>query len=347
MTGKRKTLLFRRVHGRIPPGYLAEAGRLISRGGVVVFPTETVYGMGAAALNSAAVMRVFRIKGRPSDNPVIVHVADSGQIGELVTRIPDKAKSLMREFWPGPLTLVMRKRNVVPDAVTAGLATVSIRVPDNSIALALVRISGTPIAAPSANFSGRPSITTFREAVEELDGRVDAIIDGGRTSIGVESTVMDMTHSIPILLRPGGIPVEDIRAVIGRVDIHPSVVGLVDRPGPAPSPGMKYRHYSPSHSKVLLFERQERVGASMSRAAERLRRKGYKVALLVTDENRIRKGVIVRMGGRDEPERIARTLFSHLRSLDRKGIDYILVEGIDEKGIGMAVMNRLRRAAAG
>lgn len=347
MAVKRKTLLFRRVRGRIQQKHLAAAGRIIQRGGIVVFPTETVYGMGADALNARAVRKVFQTKGRPSDNPVIVHVADFDQVGELVARIPRKARALMHEFWPGPLTLVMKKRGIVPDAVTAGLGTVSVRMPANTIALALVRKSGTPIAAPSANLSGRPSITTFSEAVEELDGKVDAIMDGGRTTIGVESTVLDMTRPVPVLLRPGGISVEQITAVIGKVEIHPSVAGNICHSGAALSPGMKYRHYSPSHSRVILFEKQRRIGTSMSRAAENLRRQGYKVALLVTNENRIRKGMVIRMGSRHDPGQIARLLFSNLRRLDRRRIDYILAEGIEEKGIGMAVMNRLRRAASG
>lgn len=346
MAGKRRTLLLKRVHGNIPADSLLHAGRLIRKGGIVVFPTETVYGMGASALDAAAVRQVFRIKGRPSDNPVIVHVADFGQVGKLVQKIPGKARTLMMEFWPGPLTLVLKKKSLVPDAVTSGLGTVSIRMPDNSIALGLIRSAKRPIAAPSANLSGRPSITTFREAVNELYGSVDAILDGGRTSIGMESTVIDMTRHVPVLLRPGGIPVEEITAVIGDVDIHPSVAGFVEHAGTAASPGMKYRHYSPVHSKVILFEKRERIGTSMSAAAEKLRKKGHSVALLVTDENRIRKGLVIRMGSRKEPERIARHLFSNLRKLDSRSIDYILAEGIEEKGIGMAVMNRLRRASA-
>ncbi len=342
-----KTVLIRRIKGRIQRRRLLTAAESLRRGGIVVFPTETVYGMGADALNAAAVSRVFSIKGRPLDNPVIVHVADRSEVDRLCIEVPEKAGALMDMFWPGPLTLVLRKSDAVPGVVTGNLDTVSVRMPSNEIALSLIRSARTPVAAPSANLSGRPSITAFVEAVSELKGKVDFIIDGGRSRIGVESTVIDMTHRIPRLLRPGGLPVEEIELAVGRISIHPSARGFTEyRGATTPSPGMKYRHYAPEHSRVLLFEKQPRVGLAISRTRDRLYASGHTVAMLLTDETPISGGVVLRLGSRKEPEVIARRLFSSLRKLDRSGFDYILAEGIADEGIGMAVMNRLRRASA-
>ena len=241
------TILVRRTKGGLPANKIRAAGEAISRGRIVVFPTETVYGIGGDALDGDAVRSIFRIKGRPPDNPVIVHVARISDVQPLVSELPETARILMEAFWPGPLTLVMKKSEAVPKAVTGGLGNVSVRMPANRVALSLIKAAGTPVAAPSANLSGRPSITTFSEAVAELDGRVDFIIDGGKCRIGVESTVVDMTRKIPLLLRPGGLPVEEIERVIGSIDIHPAASGRGKFRGRAPSPGMKYRHYSPVH----------------------------------------------------------------------------------------------------
>lgn len=341
------TVLIRRAGRRLPADEIRSAGEAIGRGSIAVFPTETVYGIGGDALNEAVVKRIFRIKGRPADNPVIVHVARASDVRLLVSETPEAARRLMDSFWPGPLTLVFKKSKAVPNAVTGGLKTVSVRMPANRIALSLIRAAGTPVAAPSANLSGRPSITTFSEAVAELDGKVDYIIDGGKCRIGVESTVLDITRTLPRLLRPGGLAVEEIEKVIGKIDVHPAARGMGEYRGRAPSPGMKYRHYSPVHSRVVLFEKGRPAGTSIAKARDRLLSAGCSVAMLVTDEARIRKGIVVRLGSRSDPDRIARSLFSSLRRLDRKGVDFILAEGIDEKGIGLAVMNRLRRASGG
>lgn len=341
------TILVRRTKGGLPANKIRAAGEAISKGRIVVFPTETVYGIGGDALDEDAVRSIFRIKGRPPDNPVIVHIARISDVQPLVSEVPETARILMEAFWPGPLTLVMKKSEAVPKAVTGGLGNVSVRMPANSVALSLIKAAGTPVAAPSANLSGRPSITTFSEAVAELDGRVDFIIDGGKCRIGVESTVVDMTRKIPLLLRPGGLPVEEIERVIGSIDIHPAASGRGKFRGRAPSPGMKYRHYSPVHSSVVLFEKEQTSGPSIAEARDRLLSSGFTVAMLVTDEARLRKGVVVRLGSSKEPERIAKSLFSAMRQLDRSRVDFILAEGIDEKGIGLAVMNRLRRASGG
>lgn len=339
------TLLFRRERGRLPAGTAYIAGRTIREGGVVVFPTETVYGMGADALNSAAVKRIFEIKGRPLDNPVIVHVCSRGQVEQLARDVPAMGRILMERFWPGPLTLVLRKGPAVPAPVTAGLDTVSVRMPDNRTALSLIRQARTPIAAPSANISGRPSITSFEEAVGELDGLVDVIIDGGSSRIGVESTVLDLTSGVPSILRPGGVTAEQLREIMPGLTIHPAAEGFTVYRGKAPSPGMKYRHYAPVHSRVLLFEPQPGLEEAMIAKWRQISRSGRTAAFLVTDETEIHTGTVVRLGSRERPEEIARRLFSSLRQLDRSGVDYILAEGIGEEGIGLAVMNRLRRSA--
>ena len=341
------TVLLRRSRGLIPRDRLQAAGAAIREGKVVVFPTETVYGMGADALNELAVKRIFAIKGRPLDNPVIAHVGSMAQVGSLAVRVPAVAHRLMETFWPGPLTLVLRRKDSVPSAISGGLGTISVRMPRNETALFLIEAAGTPVAAPSANLSGRPSITSYTEAVRELNGKVDFIIDGGKSDIGVESTVLDLTGKVPLLLRPGGLPVEQIERVIGRVSIHPAARGITEFRGKAPSPGMKYRHYAPVHSRVVLFETQPRVGSAICDARDKLYASGYSVALLLTEETHVDEGTVVRLGSRKDAETIARNLFTSLRKLDRSGFDFILAEGITEEGIGLAVMNRLRRASGG
>ncbi len=314
------------------------AGRLIIEGKLVAFPTETVYGLGADALNESAVRRIFEAKGRPADNPLIVHIAEFDDLKKLAREIPEEAKLLAERFWPGPLTLVLPKREEVPLVTTGGLDTVAVRMPAHPIALALIRAS-TPVAAPSANVSGKPSPTLAEHVVDDFYGKIEAIIDGGPTPVGVESTVIDLTSGRPMLLRPGGLPLEEIEKVIGPVEVHPAVKGkAVDL---AKAPGMKYRHYSPSVPVIVVEGPRERVREKIGELVEKYRSKGYRVGVMATEE--FPADEFFHLG--ETVEEVAKNLFRALRELDRRGVDVIIAEGVDERGLGLAVMNRLRKAS--
>lgn len=328
-----------------------EAARIIAAGGLVAFPTETVYGLGADALNGRAVRGIFAAKGRPADNPLIVHVAEPAQLPEVAQHVPEAVDALARHFWPGPLTVVVPRRPEVPDEVTAGLDTVAVRVPDHAVALALIRRSGRPLAAPSANRSGRPSPTEARHVWEDLQGRIDLIIDGGPCGIGLESTVLDLTASRPVILRPGAVTPEDLAPVIGPVDVDPRAEGLAGGEpgagGPVRSPGMKYRHYAPRTPCVLYEGPPEAVAEAVAVRLREERARGRRVGLLATAESAGRwEADAVRIAGaRSAPETIARSLYRCLRELDEAGVDLIIMEGIEPAGLGAAIMNRMRRAA--
>lgn len=347
---------------------IKKAGGIIKNGGTVVFPTETVYGLGADALNTDAVARIFQAKGRPADNPLIVHIASKEQVHDIAKDIPEQAFKLMDTFWPGALTLILKRKALVPDITTACLDTVAVRLPDNHIAVGLIKEAGTPIAAPSANISGRPSPTTAEHVIFDLTGKVDAIIDGGAVEIGVESTVVDMTSDIPVILRPGGVSIDDIR----RCGIEVAV-GYSDRKveeGEAvKSPGMKYTHYSPQTNVVLVDRGGDKdnnttnttaVSAKISEMVEDYHEIGMRVGLMLTEETEqeiscggcgfcvidISSCEVFMLGRRDEPKDAARNLFSGLRYLDEMDVDVIIVDGsITHEGVGAAVLNRLRKAA--
>lgn len=311
---------------------IARAAKALRDGGLVVFPTETVYGVGAHALDPAAVRRVFEAKGRPADNPLIVHVADAAAARKLTRAWPDAAEKLARAFWPGPLTLVLPRAAGVPDITTGGLDSVAVRVPRHGVARLLLHAAGVPVAAPSANRSGRPSPTRVVDAVADLGATVDCYLDGGPTEVGVESTVVAILDAEPTILRLGGLPREAIEAVVGDVRIPAH-----DPDAPARSPGTKYRHYAP-RARLLVCE------DPLAEAA-RLRAEGHKVALVVGAERGL-AGLDVRSPGRrDDPEAWARGLFALLRDLDAEGYTHVVVEPIPEAGVGAAVMDRLRRAA--
>lgn len=370
-----KTKLLRVDPARPDPAALREAGEVLRRGGLVAFPTETVYGLGANALDPAAVARIFAVKGRPGDNPLIVHVADRESLGDLVTGIPPVGRDLMAEFWPGPLTLVLPKAERVPDEVTAGLPTVAVRMPDHDVALGLIAAAGVPVAAPSANRSGRPSPTTAEHVREDLDGRVELILDGGPAGVGVESTVIDVTGPVPALLRPGGIALEDIRRVAGQVEVDPALLGnAVERPR---APGMKYVHYAPRAPLTLVAPRPGSGPAEVGRAAwaavrERLATEpGTLIGLLALEDNLpahwksalddgLRLEVAEAGGGQlafgsgilaivagpaAAPEQVAVRLYAALRRFDRAGVSAIVAEGVAGERLGFSVMNRLRKAA--
>ena len=343
----RKTQIF-----RIETCYddiIRRAGAIIREGGTVAFPTETVYGLGADALNPDAVRKIFEAKARPPDNPLIVHISSKEQLHGIVKDIPEHAFDLMDVFWPGPLTMIFKRNEIVPDVTTGGLDTVAVRMPDNPIALGLIEEAGTPIAAPSANRSGMPSPTTAQHVIADLDGRIDAVIDGGYAEIGVESTVVDMTSEIPVILRPGGIGIEEIRDVIGEVTIGYPDKSL-EEGEVARSPGMKYTHYSPETRMVL-------VAGSSSTVVDRIREfvsdyhgRGMRVGLLATEETAAAAHIIADeifiLGSRDDIALVASNLFAGIRYLDGRNVDVIIADGsMRGDGIGAAVLNRLRKAA--
>ncbi len=324
------------------------AAQVLRDGGLVAFPTETVYGLGADALNEGAVKKIFEAKGRPSDNPLIVHVADKNSVVNLVAQIPEKALHLMDKFWPGPLTLVMEKLSIIPEIITAGLDTVAVRVPANPIALALIREAGIPVAAPSANVSGKPSPTDPKHVINDLNGKVDVIIDGGFSDIGVESTVVDMVLEPPMLLRPGGVTVEQLTSVLGRIQIDTAIAGksLDDRVIPR-SPGMKYKHYAPKADVIIVEGEQEKIVLRINEMARDYEEKGIKVGILATDQttHMYPEFLTVSLGSRLDPGTIAANLFKALRAFDKTDVKVILAEAVDVSGIGLAVMNRMKKAA--
>ncbi len=339
----RKTQIFRIDAGYDDIGRVA--GTIIKEGGTVAFPTETVYGLGADALNPDAVKKIFEAKARPPDNPLIVHISSKEQLHDLVKNIPERAFDLMGAFWPGPLTMIFKRKEVVPAIITAGLDTVAVRMPDNPIALLLIDEAGTPIAAPSANRSGMPSPTTAQHVIADLDGRIDAVIDGGAVKIGVESTVVDMTPEIPVLLRPGGIGIDEIRDVIGEVTI-----GYLDRlledGEVARSPGMKYTHYSPETRMVLVAG--DYVVDRICEFVSDYHGLGLRVGLLATEETaeHVITDEIFILGGRDDIALVASNLFAGIRYLDGRNVDVIIADGsMRADGIGAAVWNRLKKAA--
>ncbi len=325
---------------------IKEAAHIINRGGLVVFPTETVYGIGADALNDGAVEKIFRAKGRPQDNPLIVHIADLDELYDLALEVPEEAEFLAERFWPGPLTMILYKKKILSDKITAGLNTAAIRLPVNKIALALIRESKKPIAAPSANISGRPSPTEASHVIEDLMGKVDMIIDGGNTYIGLESTVVDMTGPVPLILRPGGVTAEDIISVLGRCSYDPAIIKSQEALIPK-SPGQKYRHYSPK-AKVILYKGQtEKIAEKINEDYDRLSLSGLKTGIMTTvqTEKYYEGKEKICIGDRTKLLTISSNLFKGLRDFDHMGIDVILAEAVDENGLGKAIMNRLMKSA--
>nr|6F87_A Chain A, Threonylcarbamoyl-AMP synthase [Pyrococcus abyssi GE5]6F87_B Chain B, Threonylcarbamoyl-AMP synthase [Pyrococcus abyssi GE5]6F87_C Chain C, Threonylcarbamoyl-AMP synthase [Pyrococcus abyssi GE5]6F87_D Chain D, Threonylcarbamoyl-AMP synthase [Pyrococcus abyssi GE5]6F8Y_A Chain A, Threonylcarbamoyl-AMP synthase [Pyrococcus abyssi GE5]6F8Y_B Chain B, Threonylcarbamoyl-AMP synthase [Pyrococcus abyssi GE5]6F8Y_C Chain C, Threonylcarbamoyl-AMP synthase [Pyrococcus abyssi GE5]6F8Y_D Cha len=327
------------VRERIEEWKIRIAAGFIREGKLVAFPTETVYGLGANALDENAVKRIFEAKGRPADNPLIIHIASFEQLEVLAKEIPEEAEMLAKRFWPGPLTLVLPKSEVVPRVITGGLDTVAVRMPAHEIALKLIELSERPIAAPSANISGKPSPTSAHHVAEDFYGKIECIIDGGETRIGVESTVIDLTEWPPVLLRPGGLPLEEIEKVIGEIRIHPAVYGKsVDT---AKAPGMKYRHYAPSAEVIVVEGPRDKVRRKIEELIAKFKEEGKKVGVIGSGSYDADE--VFYLG--DTVEEIARNLFKALRHMDRTGVDVILAEGVEEKGLGLAVMNRLRKAS--
>jgi L-threonylcarbamoyladenylate synthase len=330
------------------PWAIRQAAQAIREGLLVAFPTETVYGLGADALNRSAVMRIFEAKGRPLDNPIIVHIASLEQLHNLAEEVPEKALELARRFWPGPLTLILRRRKHIPSEVSAGLPTLAVRMPAHKVALALIEEAGRPIAAPSANLASRPSPTRAEDVLEDLGGRVDVILDAGETPLGVESTVLNVSVEPPVLLRPGAVTLEELTEVLGRVEL--SEAAKAERPfeGRAEAPGMKYRHYAPRAPLVLVEGGPEDVFAKVAALARLKAEEGKRVGILATLQGLPfypAGAEVAVLGDRRDPSAIARNLYRCLRELDRRGVDIILAEGFPLEGLYFAVENRLRKAS--
>ena len=335
-----------RVNPKKPEKFIIQkAAKIIKKGGLVAFPTETVYGLGANALNKRAVKKIFEIKGRPLDNPIIVHIADVKDIFKLAKSIPKEAEILIKKFWPGPLTLVLFKKKIIPDEVTANSNTVAIRMPKNKIALELIKTAKIPLAAPSANLAGKPSPTTAQHVFEDLGNKVDLILDGGKTKIGVESSVVDLTVHPPQILRPGGVSFEELKKVLKDVQLHPSLLGKKFN-GQVKSPGMKYRHYSPQ-APLILFNEKESI-KKIKNLIKKYQKQGKKVGVLSPDETKKfyqSADLILSPGSKKNLKKVAQNLFKTLRKFDQMKADIILAECFPEKGIGFAIMHRLRKAS--
>ena len=317
---------------------------VLKKGGLVAFPTETVYGLGGNALDSAASAKIYAAKGRPSDNPLIVHIADINALNELSCNVPDAAYKLAETFWPGPLTMILKKKTVVPDEITGGLDSVAIRMPNHPIALKLIKESGIYIAAPSANTSGRPSPTKASHVAADLSGKIDMIIDGGEGNIGIESTIVDLTEDIPTILRPGYITLEEIRDCIGEAKIDS---GIIANASVAPkAPGMKYRHYAPKGQMTIVCGDENKVKARISELANEKINEGYIVAIMAKHNNISDYTCdIIRDLGDEDGCYASHNLYGYLREFDELSVDYIFSEGFMDKEIGQAVMNRMRKAA--
>lgn len=325
---------------------IALGAEILREGGLVGMPTETVYGLGANALNPQAVRSIFEAKGRPGDNPLIVHVSCMEEVAPLVREIPKAAQRLMDAFWPGPMTIILPKAACIPTEVSAGLDTVGIRLPASDAARALIAAAGCPVAAPSGNRSGRPSPTTAQHMLEDMDGRIPLILDGGACEVGVESSVIDATGEVPIILRPGGITPEMVEEVLGRVEVDEHVMSPLAEGEAVRSPGMKYKHYAPRAKTVIFEGADEAVVAAICARYDAAEAAGERVAILGFDEHDFGARNRISLGRASCPQEAAARLFAALRELDERGDTLALCEAVDMAGIGLAVMNRMGRAAA-
>lgn len=332
--------------GNIDMSVISEAGRIIRSGGLVAFPTETVYGLGADALNHTAASKIYEAKGRPSDNPLIVHIADIDSMYEIAADIPPEGKALAKKYWPGPLTMIFTKKDIVPAETTGGLDTVAIRFPSHPVAKALIAASGGYVAAPSANISGRPSPTTGEHVLEDMNGRIDMIIDSGYCDIGIESTIIDLSSGMPMMLRPGYVSEEDLRRVIGDVAKDPAVFGE-DTSARPKAPGMKYRHYAPKGELLIVSGSREKVRSYIRSRIEE-KPEGIRLGVLTFSEDAsVFEGadLVEDIGRADDPDANAQRLYDSLRRCDAESVDVILSEEPKSGRLGAAIMNRLIKAA--
>lgn len=325
---------------------IRRAGEILKKGGLVAFPTETVYGLGADALDAGASAKIYQAKGRPSDNPLIVHIADWEAIEKITEERPPQARLLADAFWPGPLTMILKKSAAVPYATTGGLDTVAVRMPDNQIALALIRAGGGYIAAPSANTSGRPSPTMAQHVAEDMDGVIDMIIDGGAVSIGLESTIVDLTEDVPTILRPGFISQEMLRKVIGPVEMDRGLIAADSSVRPK-APGMKYRHYAPRAPLFIVEGDRQKVQEKMNALTTAEYERGGTPGVIATDETSgsYVHAIVESIGSRADERSIAQHLYAILREFDRLEVSVIYSESFETPQMGPAIMNRLMKAA--
>ena len=338
---------------------LKEAASILRSGGLVAFPTETVYGLGGNALDEDAARKIYAAKGRPSDNPLIAHVSCVEEVAPLVKEIPEAGRKLMEAFWPGPLTMIFPKSEKVPYGTTGGLDTVAIRMPDDPVANRLIALAGVPVAAPSANTSGRPSPTTADHVWQDMNGRIEMIIDGGPVGIGVESTIVDVSSAVPAVLRPGAITMEMLAEVLGEVSVDPAILGPLSADVRPKAPGMKYKHYAPKADLTLVEPEdvdrengldEKQLQAMIGKVRELSRGKieaGYKVGVICTDESRhcYTDGAVRSIGERKSQASVAHNLYALLREFDDLGVDYIFSESFPKDHLGQAIMNRLSKAA--
>ena len=323
-----------------------KAGEILRNGGLVAFPTETVYGLGANALDEKAAARIYAAKGRPSDNPLIVHITRREALGRIVTEVPEAAERVMDAFWPGPMTLIFQKSPEVPYGTTGGLDTVAVRMPSHPVARAVIEAGGGYIAAPSANTSGRPSPTKASHVAEDLMGKVDMILDGGEVEIGLESTIVDVSVAEPVILRPGYISLEMLQGVVGKVSVDQAL--LRDDAGIRPkAPGMKYKHYAPKADLKIVEGSEEAVAARINELIRQGREKGKRIGVIAAKESayRYQGGIVKTVGSREEDLSIAQHLFGILREFDTLGVSEIYSESFDTPRMGQAIMNRLMKAA--
>ena len=325
----------------------AEAAEVIRKGGLVAFPTETVYGLGANALDAEAAARIYAAKGRPSDNPLIAHISREEQLFELAEYVPESAKLLMKAYWPGPLTMIFKKKAIVPDGTTGGLDTVAVRMPDHPVARRLIEEASVPVAAPSANTSGRPSPTSAEHTAQDMDGKIDMILDGGSCRIGIESTILDMTEEIPVILRPGYITREMLAELLGEVRVDKALDPEKWKDFRPKAPGQKYRHYAPKAELTLVEGASDAVVKKIFELTEQAVKEGKKVGIICTDETRncYTQGLIKSIGSREILESVAHNLYEILRGFDETGVDVIYSEAFSSNALGYAVMNRLVKAA--
>lgn len=327
---------------------LAKAAELLRAGEVVAFPTETVYGLGANGMDEEASVKIYEAKGRPSDNPLILHIAEFNQLDSIARDISEDAWKIMRAFWPGPMTIVLHKKDEVPMKTTGGLQTVAVRMPSHPVARELILQAGVPVAAPSANRSGRPSPTEAIHVMEDMEGRIPMILDGGRVGIGIESTIIDMTEEKPVILRPGFITPEMVEEVVSGVTIDPAILGGPVSEGLKPkAPGMMYRHYAPLGDMWLIEGEMEKVVAKINEMTKEQQQLGYKVAVIGTDENidYYEADIVRSMGSRKDPAAIGANLYGTLREMDQLGVQIIYGESYGEEEFFGAIRNRILKAA--
>ncbi len=323
------------------------AKEILKKGGLVAFPTETVYGLGADALDSKASSKIYSAKGRPSDNPLIVHIADIDALYKLSVDVNEKALKLADHFWPGPLTMILKKSDIVPETITGGLNTVAIRMPSHPVAHRLIKESGVYIAAPSANTSGKPSPTKAEHVISDMNGRIDMIIEDDTVDIGVESTIVDLSEEVPTILRPGYITKQMLEEVLGEVRVDPAIMGSV-KDGVVPkAPGMKYKHYAPDADLAIVAGDENAVIKKINELTLEKEKQGYKVGIMTTleDSSQYKSGIVKVVGSKQDEKEVAHNLYGALRDFDKLGVQYIYSESFSVNDVGQAVMNRLIKAA--